>query len=314
MVIGGVCIECAVIHIAAVGIADDTAGRLIAVYIHADPAVFHRARLEVADDAAGIRVRGYSSADTDILYYRLGAVYIAEQSGGIVALFDNELVYDKALPVECALEAVLLAVADGYPALAFIKRAVYNDAEVCCQEECCALGVVTLVYEVCEHFELLDIADAVAHALLCIRLRLIEGRHGHAVLIHRLLCGIAGVCLRGILSAGSLYRFSRCVKHPLAPFCAAVGGYPRVEKLQEVVARDRAHGFFLLGRAHGGARRKSHGVNAAAIIYAADVFIRAVIGIVHIAYLGIRDLSGYRADIAGAADLGIVCTVNYLSA
>ena len=254
MIIGRVCVVCAVIDIRNIGVARNTAGRLVAVNVELCPAVEHTACLEIADDASRIVVGLYAAAGyAEVFDDRLGAVNIAEQTRGVVALCDYKLVYNKTLTVKDALEAVGLAAADGHPALALIERAVYDDAQVSRQEEGRVFGVVALVYELCEHFELLDVAYAVAYARLRVRLRLIERGHGYACRVDRGLRNIAGEGMSGILAARALNHARGGVEYPSAPLSAAVGRYPCVEKLQKIVASDVADGLFLFGRAHGGA-------------------------------------------------------------
>ena len=307
-------VHCAVIDLRVIHVADDAAGGLIAVYVHADPAVFDRARSEEADDAACIVVRGYAAADADVFDDRLLAVDVSEQAAGVVRFIDYQLVYDKALAVEGSLEAVGLAAADGHPALALVERAVYDDAQIGREEEGRARGIIALVYKLCEHLELFNIAYAVAYAGLRVGLRLVERFHRHAVCVDRSLRGIAGVCQHGIPAADAVDAVGVRVEGPVAPSRAAVGRDPGVEQRQKIVACNVADCLLRFGRAHRGARGKAHGVDAAGRILAADIVICAVIGVIRAAYLGICHLTGNSADIAGAAYLAVVCAVYDLAA
>ncbi len=122
----------AVIDLRVIHVAGYAAGGLIAVYVHADPAVFDSARSEEADDATCVVVCCYAAADADVFDDRLLAVDIAEQAAGIVRFIDYQFVYDIALAVKDALEAVCLAAAYGHPALALVERTVYDNAQIRC--------------------------------------------------------------------------------------------------------------------------------------------------------------------------------------
>ena len=314
VIIGRRAVHGAVIDLCVIHVAGYTAGCLIAVYVHAHPAVFDRTCSEKADYTAGIVVCGYAAADADVFDDRLLAVDIAEQSSGIVSLIDYQLVYNIALAVKDALEAVGLAAAYGHPALALVERAVYDDAQVCREEEGSTRCIVALVYELCEHFELFNIAYAVAYAGLSVGFRLIKRFHRHTVCINGCFGGVAGVCQHWIPAADAVNAVGIGVKCPFAPPRAAVCRDPCIEQCQKIVAGHAADGLLRFGRAHRGAGREAHGVYAAGRILAADIVIGAVIGMVDTAYLCIRHFAGNGADVSRSAYLAVVCAVYDLTA